>query len=87
MVGLKAKLVFTHHDTYRVVHQGKYFYSTVVTQLTSAEEPSAQYLGIFSMQHSRVNQINCTDPKGGFVFLSELWIMGPAAEPGFYPCN
>lgn len=88
MLGLKAKLVLTHHHTYRIVHLGNVLLlNSNNSQLTSAEESSVRYLGIFSTQHSRVqsNQINCTVPKEGFVFLSELWIMSPAAELGIYP--
>lgn len=48
MAGLKAKLVLTHHHTYRIVHPGHVLLlNSGNSQLTGAEESSVQYLLCF----------------------------------------
>lgn len=64
-----------------------FFNSTVVT-LSSAVLRNQVFSTQGFLAHSTAaqsNQINCTVPKEGFVFLSEQWIMSPAAELGVYP--
>lgn len=64
-----------------------FFYSTVMT-LSSPVLRNQVFSTQGFLAHSTAvqsNRINCTIPKEGFVFLSELWIMSPAAELGVYP--